>query len=268
MDDWRLRENLQIEAGVSGRIGTNWSRRTVVSPRVAVSWSPFASRNTKLSGGYAITYDATPLLLFARPLDQQSVTQNYAPDGSLAGAPQLTMFEVPYGQLKQPRYNNWTATIDRRFEHGFNLRLDYLYRNGVDGFTFAGLPLAQLPPGISKYLLTNYRDDRYRSVQISARKTFGGQYEWFGCYIHSSATSNAVLDVSVDQVLHVADNYGPMPWDAPNRILSWAYLPLPFKNWAISVLADGRSGFPYSIQDEKGNILGESTRSVTRSTLT
>jgi hypothetical protein len=168
-----------------------------------------------------------------------------------------TVFEVPYGRLKQPRYNNWTATIDRRFGRGFNARFDYLYRNGIDGFTFAGLPVAPLPPGVSTYMLTNYRDDRYRSLQASLRKTFGGQYEWFACYIHSSATSNAVLDVSVDQVLHVLDNYGPMPWDAPNRILTWAYLPLPWKTWAISFLADGRSGFPYSIQDERGNILGE-----------
>ncbi len=114
MDDWRLRENLQIEAGVR----QDWDelvKRTVVSPRIAVSWSPFAARNTKLSGGYAITYDATPLLLFARPLDQRPVTYNYAPDGTLAGPPVTTVFEVPYGRLKQPRYNNWTATIDRRF---------------------------------------------------------------------------------------------------------------------------------------------------------
>jgi hypothetical protein len=47
-----------------------------------------------------------------------------------------------------------------------------------------------------------------------------------------------------------------MPWDAPNRLLAWAYLPLPWKNWAISVLADMRTGFPFSVRDESGLILG------------
>ena len=45
--------------------------------------------------------------------------------------------------------------------------------------------------------------------------------------IPSRAVSNAVLDVSVDQPLQVANNFGRMPWDAPNRLLGWGYLPLP-----------------------------------------
>jgi len=256
MDDWRLRENLQLQFGVR----QDWDelvKSVVFSPRISVSWSPFASRDTRVSGGFAITYDSVPLALFARPLDQRPVTYNYAGDGSQLGLPVMTIFEVPYGNLKQPRYNNWTATVDRRFKHGFNARLDYLYRDGVNGFTYTGLPFAPFSPVISEYLLTNSRTDRYRSVQVSVRKTFSGQYEWFTCYIHSSATSNAVLDVSADQVFRVLDNYGPLPWDTPNRILSWAYLPLPFKSWAVSFLLDGRSGFPYSIQDERGNIVGD-----------
>jgi hypothetical protein len=52
-----------------------------------------------------------------------------------------------------------------------------------------------------------------------------------------------------------------MPWDAPNRLLAFAYLPLPqghrfTKNWAVSVLADMRTGFPFSVRDQTGVVDG------------
>lgn len=47
-----------------------------------------------------------------------------------------------------------------------------------------------------------------------------------------------------------------MPWDAPNQILAWGYLPLPWKNWAVSGLANLRTGFPYSVRDQTGLLIG------------
>jgi outer membrane receptor protein involved in Fe transport len=42
-------------------------------------------------------------------------------------------------------------------------------------------------------------------------------------------------------------------------LLGWAYLPLPLqkkKLWSIAVLADARSGFPFSVQEQTGVISG------------
>ena len=47
-----------------------------------------------------------------------------------------------------------------------------------------------------------------------------------------------------------------MPWDAPNRLLAWAYLPLPWKDWAVTALADMRTGFAFSARAETGVIAG------------
>ena len=47
-----------------------------------------------------------------------------------------------------------------------------------------------------------------------------------------------------------------MPWDSPNRILGFAYLPLPWKNWSVSVLADARTGFPFSVEQVTGVVTG------------
>lgn len=266
LDDWRPRENVQIQAGLR----QDWDelvRRVAFGPRLSVSWSPLKSGRTKLSAGYAVTYDASPLTLFSQPLDQYSVTSLFNPDGTPLGPPVEKLFSIPYGRLKPPQSTNWSATFDQRLPHKMYLALDYLRRTGTDGFSYlpTTLPVSPVEPPVTPlpstplnefYDLTNSRHDRYQSVQLSLRQNLGGQFEWFASYIRSSATSNAVLDISVDQVTQVLDNYGPMPWDAPNRFLAWAYVPLPLKNWFVSTLCDARTGFPYSAVDQYGQVVG------------
>jgi outer membrane receptor protein involved in Fe transport len=79
---------------------------------------------------------------------------------------------------------------------------------------------------------------------------------WMASYGHSRAESNAVLEFNIDQTLQVADNFGPMPWDVPNRFLSEGYLPLPLKNWAVAYLADWRTGFPFSVVTPGNQVIG------------
>ena len=146
MDDWRLRENLQIEAGVR----QDWDQLVQPDrrqPPFAVSWSPFASRNTKLSGGYAITYDATPLLLFARPLDQQSVTQNFTSDGTPSGSPLVTdirgsLRAVEAATLQQLDGDHRPA-LRARFQCPHRLPLPQWRRR----LHLRGLPVAPFRPG-------------------------------------------------------------------------------------------------------------------------
>jgi hypothetical protein len=93
-------------------------------------------------------------------------------------------------------------------------------------------------------------------VAFIARQSFGDQYGWMASYTRSRAVSNAVLDIDVDQPLQVANNFGPMPWDSPNRFLGWGYFPLPRKNWAVAVLVDYRTGFPFSVTNDAGIVVG------------
>jgi hypothetical protein len=115
-----------------------------------------------------------------------------------------------------------------------------------------------LPGGVSAgdYQLTNLRRDDYDSVQLSVHQTFSGQYEWSAAYTYSRALSNAVLDTNTAQALQVLRDLVPIPWDVPNRLLAWTYLPLPWKHWAISALADMRTGYPFSVRDQTGVVVG------------
>ena len=101
------------------------------------------------------------------------------------------------------------------------------------------------------------RRDWYDSFEIRLQQPFGNGYEWLASYARSRARSTSVVDVSVDQPEIVADNAGRLPWDTPNRFLSWGYLPTFWKNWAIAYLFETRTGFPFSIVDETSRVLGQ-----------
>jgi hypothetical protein len=93
----------------------------------------------------------------------------------------------------------------------------------------------EIPEGATTlvYSLGNNRRDAFDSVEVTARQIFKGKYEWLGSYTRSSALSNAVSDLNVENPLLISNNLGPMPWDVPNRFLSWGYLPTFWKSCAV-----------------------------------
>jgi Carboxypeptidase regulatory-like domain len=262
-DNWHMSSRFQLQFGLR----QDWDRSIeslAWSPHAGFSWSPFASSHTTISGGYAITHDAVTMEMLGRPLDQVAFTTQYNPDGTVAGPPASTSFAI-HPPLALPLAINWNVNVDHQLPHRVYLKAKYLRRRGNDGFAFVdtaapGAPPSLLPvPGgtaAGVYQLTNLRRDDYDSVQVSVRQMFSGQYEWMAAYTYSRALTNVVIDPYSLQPLQVLPNLVPMPWDAPNRFLAWAYLPLPRKNWAVSILANMRTGFPYSVRDQSGVVVG------------
>lgn len=264
LDTWRVEKGLQFNLGVR----EDWDRRigsVAWSPRLAFSWSPFASARTRISGGYSITHDAVTLNMLGRPLDQTAITTLYNANGTPACPPAPTTFVIGNSGLVLPGAANWTLDVDHQLFSRVYVTAKYLRRRGTDGFAFVNELAPDAPPSLlplpttdagGVYQLANLRRDDYDSFAISVRQKLSGQFEWMASYTHSRAVSNAVLDPNTAEPLQVLANFVPMPWDVPNRILAWGYLPLPWKNWAVSALADMRSGFPFSVRDQTGLILG------------
>ena len=262
-DHWQPAEHLTFDLGVR----EDWDElvhHVAFQPRVAMAWAPFPRMRTKITGGYAMLTDATDLSLFSRPLDQQAVTTFYSTEG-VRESPVVTTF-VPGHNLKLPRYDKWSAGLEHDFGRGVFAGTEFLRKRGRDGFVYspvagsAGAITVQ-PQALSygfggTYELTNLRRDAYDEVALTVKQTFGDQYGWMASYTRSRAVSNAVLDASVDQPLQVLNNFGRMPWDAPNRLLAWGYLPMYWKNWAIAFLADYRTGFPFAVTDALGDVVG------------
>lgn len=266
-DSWKVRPGLLLELGARtdwDQIIRNWN----TAPRAGFAWSPPHLDNTRVSGGYSITYDATNLSYFTRPDDQYALTTYYQPDGAVDRGPAVSVFRFGPGGLHAPRYHNWTLALDQHLLNSISLRAAYLRKHGSRGLTFYNslTPSSPPPPDAvaqfntyffdSIYYLGNGRRDSYDSFELTARQAFRGQYEWMASYTRSRARSNSVLDVGVDNPVTVTSNTGPMPWDTPNRLITWGYLPTGLKNWAVAYLTEWRSGYPYSIQNENGLILG------------
>ena len=252
-DQWRPAEGLTVSLGVR----QDWDRlvgRSAVSPRAAAAWIPFRGARTKISGGYGVFYDASHLATLSQPLDQASVTIPYSSEG-VPGMPYARVFQA--GQhLALPRYGNWSASIERDFGRRVSAQVEWLRKRGRDGFVYAQLP--QTIPGQADLRLSNLRRDSYDELALTLRQSFGDQYEWFASYVQSRAASNAVLDIRVDQVYQAFDNTGRMPWDVPHRFLSWGYLPIPVQpgKWALAYLMETRSGFPFALLRDTGELSG------------
>ncbi|MBI4873232.1 MAG: TonB-dependent receptor, partial [Acidobacteria bacterium] len=250
-DSWRPRPNLQVEGGL------RWDydrlvRRINFAPRLSAAYSPARRPNMKISGGFGLIYDVPNLQLFVRPLDQIPVVTYFAGDGSVARGPVAALFDLVNLGLNSPAFWTYTVGWEQRFASNLSFAMNYLGKRGLSGLAF----IPTFEPNDSSYQLANQRQDRVDSAEFTVRQTFRRQYAWMASYVRSSARSNAAVDITVDDPQNIANNSGPLSWDAPHRLLSWGYLPTFWKSWAVAYLVEYRSGFPFSIVQEDGFLAG------------
>lgn len=257
-DSWRARPGLLLETGGRldwDRLLRNWN----FSPRLGFAWSPWGLHGTRLFGGFARIFDSTSLRVFTRPLDQYSLSTYFNPEGDVIRGPALSVYQIVNPNLASPRFHNWNLGVEQELPRKLQARVNFVRRRGSRGFTYVnrlGDETFVDPVFDAIYDLSGRRADRYAAVEIALRQPIRQQYEWMFSYTRSRARSNAVIDQSIDEPLLINDNAGSLPWDTPNRWLSWAYLPTPFRNWAVSYLMDWRSGYPYSAQEAGGLVVG------------
>jgi hypothetical protein len=254
-DRWLVTDRLLIEPGLR----FDWDeiiRSPLLSPRLAGTYALDSQGNTKISAGVGTVYDATNLLLVARPSAGQRLDYFFDPSGNLVNPPVLTTFSANTRTLQEPRYLNWSLGLEQKLPGSIYLKAEFLQRNGAHGLVYNTAD--GLPGG--NFVLENTRKDRYRSFQVSARRAFRHGYSLLGSYTRSSSRSNQVLDFNVDNPILSPQAAGPYLWDAPNRFLSWGLLPF-FKlpiihELDIAYSLEGRSGFPFNVTNDQGQLVG------------
>jgi hypothetical protein len=260
-DRWSAAKGLLIEPGLR----FDWDeilRRPLYSPRVAMTYAPGAKPRTKLSAGIGLYYDHTQLAYLQEALAGLREDTYYAADGvTPLGPPLLTSFIANDSELHEAHVLNWSVGVERELSANTTATVSYLDKRGSNEFVYAN----QESPALSgTYLLTDGRNYTYRSAEFDMRHTFSNGYMLFGSYTRSFTHTNAALDYSPAISVLGPQQPGPLPWDSPNRMLSWGWLPvpelplihLPKGGWDFVYSLDWRTGFPYTSVNANQQVAG------------
>ena len=263
-DRWTPVKGLLIEPGLR----FDWDeiiRGPLWSPRIAMNYSPHLGQSkTTFSAGIGEYYEHTQLEYLASAFTGTRYDTYYAADGTTpAGPPLKTTFvqNEDTENLREAHALNWSLGVQHMLPHNTWFAANYLQKRLTDEFVYSN----QNGPGAlsGTYLLTNNRQDHYHSWEVEARHAFSGGYTLFGAYTRSSATTNAALDYVPSLSILGPQQPGPLPWDTPNRVISWGWLPAwaPFfpsvhKNWDFVYTLLWNTGFPFDSINANQQIVG------------
>jgi hypothetical protein len=259
-DRWQPAKGWLVEPGLR----FDWDeivRRPLVAPRLAAVYAPGDKNTTKISAGIGLYYEHTQLEYLAQT--HAGIRYDTCYDSAecvpTPTGPEETEFTANDGLLHAPRTLNWSVGVERKLPWSIFAEANFLEKQTSNVFTFANQSGAAALAG--DYLLTNGREDRYSSEEFDARKLFANGYTVYVSYTHSSARTSAALDYLPTPSPLGAQQSGPLPWDVPNRIISWGWLPVPLKRlknrWDFVYLLDEHTGFPYTKVNAAQQVVGE-----------
>jgi hypothetical protein len=255
-DAWQPAKRLFVNAGLR----FDWDeilRRPLLSPRLAGNYMLSSDGKTKLSAGVGLAYPATNLALLSLPLEGQRNDLFYGPDGQTPlGPPVVTTFLADPAVLQAPRFLNWSAGFERMLPGQTHLELEYIGKRGANGFDYENVgtgPAPGLPSG--QFVLRTDRKDVYDAFRVTVRYPFHRNNMVMVSYTRSRARTNAALFPSFSSLLFSPQLPGPLPWDSPNRVLSWGWAPFVHK-FQISYALDWRSGVPFNTVDQDQRLVG------------
>ena len=252
-DTWSFSKHFVFQAGLR----TDWDRFTqsaMAEPRLSGNVLPFGDDRSNLSLGWGIYNAPLNLSVLGEAFDQQQVDTFFNATGKVVVlGPVQSQFVLPPGGLQQPRFTISSAGWQEKFGKNTLVGLELLARNGDHGFAYVDQQPAR-PGGI--FLLQDHRKDRYRAATFSIRQAFSGTTEVYGAYTRSVARSNEVLNPALGSIFYVAQQPGPVAWDAPNRLLTWGWAPTHIWGIQLSYFFEYRTGYPFSVVNLQQQLVG------------
>jgi hypothetical protein len=256
-DRWLVTNRFLVEGGLR----FDWDqivRRELTSPRLAATYVLSHAANTKFSAGVGLFYDATPMFLIARPQAGTRTDFFYDSTGALTSGPVTSVFQLPPSQLNAPRYLNWSVGLEQKMPARIYLKAEFIEKRSSNSFDYnwlnpvnlgTGSACTPLSPCTAQFQLENGRHDQFDSFEINLRRTFENGHLIMGSYVRTKSHSDQVLDLNVDNPVFSTQQAGPYAWDAPNRFLSWGFLPLGslplIKRLDFGYSMEYRTGFPF-----------------------
>ena len=252
-DNWSLSSHWVAQLGLRG----DWDQfvhQTLVQPRAAVNYLPFADGRGKFSIGWGIYNIPLNLSVLGQTQDQRQVDTLYNPaTGAVIAAPATSTFALPANGLQQPFFDITSAGWQECIWKKTILSVELLARNGHRELAFETLNPGQIG---GTFLLQSTRRDKYRGATISARHTFEKGAVLFGSYTRSRANTDQALDPILGLLYFAPQQGAPLAWDAPNRALSWGTVPTPFWGIDFAYFFEYRTGYPFSVVNQQQFLIG------------
>jgi hypothetical protein len=253
-DRWSIMPRLLLEPGVR----FDWDTMVhdgVFQPRLAATFVPREGRETKLVAGIGLYNDATNFESITQPLAGEGLNYFYNPTTQLpVGPPVETSFQLQ-PHLQEPRVWNWSAGIEQKLPGSIYFRGEYLQKREQYGWAYFNLGPSSPGEISARYELEDAEQDRYDAIETTFRRAFKRGNLIMLSYVRSAARSNAVLDFGFENPIFAQQAGGPLPWDAPNRLLSWGLVPL-IKGFDLAYTLDWRTGFPFSAFNQNQQLVG------------
>jgi hypothetical protein len=249
-DDWTAAPRLTVQYGARYDY-ESLTGSVNVAPRSSLTALATADGRTVIRAGIGMFYGAVPLNVASFDQLQRRVVTLFDEDGATPlGAP-VVLPNLVESQLRTPRSVNGNVEVDREWLKNLFVRIGYRQRENrfepvVDATADATL-------------LRSDGRSRYREGQISARYQFKKSDQVVASYTRSSAFGNLndfnAFFGNIENPVIRPDERGPLPWDAPNRVLLWGSISLP-RGFTVFPVLDLRTGFPFSNVDADRNFVG------------
>ena len=261
-DNWQLHPRFTLDLGVRFEHDSLSSDTLDAAPRVGFIFAPTKDNRTAIRGGVGLFYDKIPLNVAVFPGFPAETLTQFASDGVTVVQPPTSyphIMATPNGSLRLPYSLGAALQFDRQlYRNVLLLRLGYEHREGYRQF-FVN-PVSPAP---------------FQSAQLQLLNSGRQSYDEFLAMLRWQPTESSTLLVSyvrsrawgelndynqffgnIPNPLIRPNQYGPLASDAPNRVLFWAILGLPYKLQLVPIL-DAHTGFPYSNVGENWNYVGQ-----------
>ncbi len=257
-DQWSIVPRFTLNLGA--RIDHDGSAGQAVNfaPRAAFVWAPTRDNRTAVRGGVGLFYEKIPLDIPTFPEYPAEIVTGFAADGTTPlSAPLLYTHQiVATGGLKVPYGLVWRFQVDREIRQGLLLRFGYSERRTHREFFLNPVEPAGGAPALE---LLNSGRQNYREFEWTVRWRASEHDLLNASFVHSRARGelNGFQSYfgNVPYPILRPNEYGPLPWDAPNRLVAWGSVRLPWKLelWPV---VDVHTGFPYSKVDNNLDFVG------------
>jgi Carboxypeptidase regulatory-like domain len=267
-DHWVVDSHWSVDLGARLSSETNgWP--VAVAPRAGVAYSPGNEGKTVIRTSVGLFYSLLPLLAGDFAANPTQVITPFDTAGLPSGLP-VTYTNAYVGALNPlmassfptqpgttPRNFTWNVEVEQELRKNLLLRVGYIDSHTT--YLFAVNPFTAAAGGQSFLALTNAGSSHYRELESTARFIFHRTDEIDVSYIRSRTRGDlnnlsAVL-IPFEQPVIRSNGYGILPYDVPNRLVTWGIFSLP-KNLKFSPIADLHSGYPYSNIDTLQNYVG------------